>query len=97
VANIGHRESAMNMPNEYRASEPEQQNETPWRLIIFAVIAVLTVIFILQNREKREIDFLFFEVRTRVWVGLFIAVILGVVLDRLFQSWWRRRKAAKNA
>lgn len=86
----------MNMPNEYRTSEPEQK-DTPWRLIVFGVIAIVTVIFILQNREKREIDFLFFEVRTRVWVGLFIALILGVILDRLFQSWWRRRKAARNS
>jgi uncharacterized integral membrane protein len=96
VANFGHRESAMNQPSEYRASEPDQK-ETPWRLIVFGLIAIVTVVFILQNRERREIDFLFFEVRTRVWVGLFIAVILGVVLDRLFQSWWRRRREAKNA
>ena len=59
----------MNQPSEYRSSEPQEKAETPWRLIIFAVIAVITVIFILQNRERREIDFLFFEVRTRVWVG----------------------------
>jgi uncharacterized integral membrane protein len=96
VANLGHRSSAMNQPSEYRSSEPPQKAETPWRLIVFAVIAVVTVVFILQNRERREIDFLFFEVRTRVWVGLFIAVLLGVILDRLFQSWWRRRRAAKD-
>jgi uncharacterized integral membrane protein len=89
------RSTAMNQPSEYRSSEPQTNNETPWRLIVFAVIAVVTVIFILQNRERHEIDFLFFEVRTRVWVGLFIAVLLGVLLDRLFQSWWRRRKAAR--
>jgi uncharacterized integral membrane protein len=96
VANFGPQESAMNQPSEYRNSEPQQKAETPWRLIVFAVIAIVTVIFILQNRERRQIDFLFFEVRTRVWVGLFVAVLLGVVLDRLFQSWWRRRKARND-
>lgn len=86
----------MNMPNEYRTSEPEQK-DTPWRLIIFGVIAIVTVIFILQNRERTNIDFLFFEVKARVWTSMLIAIVLGVILDRLFLSWWRRRKAAKNS
>lgn len=86
----------MNMPNEYRTSEPEQK-DTPWRLIIFGVIAIITVIFILQNRERTNIDFLFFEVKARVWTSMLIAIVLGVILDRLFLSWWRRRKAAKNS
>jgi uncharacterized integral membrane protein len=93
VANFGPQESAMNQPSEYRSSEPQQNAETPWRLIIFAVIAVVTVIFVLQNRERTNIDFLFIEFKARVWTSLLIALVLGVVLDRLFQSWWRRRKA----
>jgi uncharacterized integral membrane protein len=87
----------MNQPSEYRSSEPQQSAETPWRLIIFAVIAVVTVIFILQNRERTNIDFLFIEFKARVWTSLLIALVLGIVLDRLFIGWWRRRKASRNA
>jgi uncharacterized integral membrane protein len=86
----------MNQPSEYRSSEPQPKAETPWRLINFAVIAVVTVIFILQNRERTNIDFLFIEFKARVWTSLLIALVLGVILDRLFQGWWRRRRAAKD-
>lgn len=88
----------MNQPNEYRTNDsPQQKAETPWRLIIFGVLLVVTVVFILQNRERTSIDFLFFEVKARVWTSMVLAVVLGVVLDRLFLAWWRRRKAAKAA
>jgi uncharacterized integral membrane protein len=86
----------MNQPSEYRSSEQQPKAETPWRLIVFAVIAVVTVVFILQNRERTNIDFLFVEFKARVWTSLLIALVLGVLLDRLFQSWWRRRKAGRD-
>lgn len=86
----------MNQPSEYRSSEPQPQTETPWRLIIFGVLAVITVVFVLQNRERTNIDFLFIEFKARVWTSLLISVVLGIVLDRLFISWWRRRKAGKE-
>lgn len=60
-------------------------------LIGFAVVAAATLVFILQNTEKPRIKFLFLSVRTRLWLALIIAVLLGILLDRLLQSWWRRR------
>lgn len=80
---------------EYRSS-PEPEHQTPWRLITFGVIAALTVIFILQNRKVTTIYFLLFDVRARVWTSLVVAVALGVILDRLFISWWKRRRADKQ-
>jgi hypothetical protein len=69
----------------------------PIKLIAFLIIAALTVIFVFQNREKHAIDFLFFEVNTRTWFALAVAVVLGVILDRLFISWWRRRGRRRAA
>ena len=61
-------------------------------LIGLVVLAVCAVIFIVQNSDKSEVSFLFITVTTRVWVGVVVAMALGVLLDRLFAIWWRRRK-----
>jgi uncharacterized integral membrane protein len=61
-------------------------------LIGLVVLAVVSVIFIVQNSDRSEVRFLFLSVTTRVWVGVVIAIALGVVLDRVFAMWWRRRK-----
>lgn len=74
------------------ASASAGRNGISPALIGFIVVAVIAVVFILQNRERRQIDFLFFEVTTRVWTSLAVSVALGVLLDRLFSSWWRRRR-----
>ncbi len=61
-------------------------------LIGLVVLAVATVVFIVQNSDRSKVRFLFFSVTTRVWVGVLVAIALGVILDRLFAMWWRRRK-----
>ncbi len=68
----------------------------PIRLILFVVVAVVAVVFVLQNRERTSIDFLVFELRSRTWAAIATSIALGVALDRLFLSWWRRRRAADN-
>jgi uncharacterized integral membrane protein len=64
----------------------------PVGLIAFAAMIVLTVLFILQNREFSQIDFLVVEVESRQWVIILVSIAIGVVLDRLFLRWWRRRR-----
>ena len=61
-------------------------------LIGFAVVAVLGIVFFFQNGDRTEIDFLFFENRTTVRFSIIIAIAIGVLLDRLFSIWWRRRR-----
>jgi uncharacterized integral membrane protein len=53
---------------------------------------VLSVIFFLQNSEKVSIDFLVFEKITTIRWSILMAVVLGVLVDRLFSIWWRRRR-----
>jgi hypothetical protein len=57
---------------------------------------VLTAIFILQNRERTELDFVLFEVHSRVWTSIAVSIALGVVLDRLFLRFWRKRRDRKR-
>ena len=71
--------------------EPKRNIMTP-AIIATAVIVAVILIFVLQNRERMRIDFLFVEINSRVWVALAIAVVLGVLLDRVLLFWWRRRR-----
>ena len=61
-------------------------------LIGFGVVLLLGIIFFLQNGNRTEIDFLFFENNTTVRFSIIIAIVIGILLDRLFSIWWRRRK-----
>lgn len=61
-------------------------------LIAFVVIAVATVVFIVQNSDRAKVRFLFFSVTTRLWAGILVALVIGALLDRLLSMWWHRRK-----
>ena len=71
---------------------PSERSGVSPALIVLGIVAIVAVIFIVQNNEQRQIEFLFFDVSTPVWVALLVAVALGVVLDRLFVYWWNRRR-----
>lgn len=68
----------------------EPSNRARW--IIFGVVAICAVVFVLQNRERVTIHFLFIDVSARVWVGFVICLALGALLGALIGRWWRRRK-----
>ena len=61
-------------------------------LIGFAIVAIVAVIFIFQNSNRVETNFLFLDFNSRVWVAILVAMVLGALLDRLIQIWWRRRR-----
>jgi uncharacterized integral membrane protein len=45
--------------------------------IALVVVAVLLLVFILQNGEKGTIKFLFWDTTMRTWMALLIAAVLG--------------------
>lgn len=61
-------------------------------LIAFVVIAILLIIFVFQNTKKRNVDIFFWDVTAPMWVVIGVSIAAGVVLDRLFAFWWRRRR-----
>jgi hypothetical protein len=92
----------MNRPND----DPTRPNDTTaaggsngpnLALIAFGIIAILAVIFFLQNGESTSIDFWVFEKTTTKRWTILMSILFGVVLDRLFSFWWRRRKRRKAA
>ena len=87
----------MNRPVDDDTTASSGEAGPPVKLIAFVVVAALAVVFVFQNRERHRIDFLIFEINTRTWTGLVAALLLGVLLDRLFISWWRRSRTRRDA
>jgi uncharacterized integral membrane protein len=71
---------------------PEDRRSRTTMFVILVVLVIAAAIFIVQNSDKATIRFLFISVTTRIWAGFLISLALGVVLDRLFSMWWRRRQ-----
>ncbi len=65
-------------------------------LIALAVVIVLFVVFFLQNSEHLTIDFLVFEKRTTIRWSLLVAVVLGILFDRIITIVWRRWRRRNN-
>lgn len=74
-------------------NDPVEQRSGPSAALIgLVVLAILAVLFVVQNGEKTDITFLFTDVTASVWVAIAISIAIGIVLDRLFGIWWRRRR-----
>lgn len=65
--------------------------------IALLVVVALAVVFFLQNGESVPIDFLVFEKRTTLRWSILMAVLLGVLVDRVFTIAWRRHKKNKSS
>lgn len=65
-------------------------------LILFLILIALAGVFFLQNANEVEIDFLVFEKITTVRWSILMAVVLGILIDRIFSIWWRRRRRRNN-
>lgn len=61
-------------------------------LIAAGVVGVLLLLFVLQNTESQDVTFLFFEVRTPLWLALLVAAAMGVVLGEVAGYLLRRRR-----
>jgi uncharacterized integral membrane protein len=73
----------------------EERKISPF-LIGLIVVAVLALIFIVQNSNDAPVTVLFWDFTTSIWVVIVIALVLGMALDRLLQLWMRRRKGRRD-
>jgi uncharacterized integral membrane protein len=67
------------------------------RVVIGVVVVVLAILFVVQNSDRVQTTFVFFDVTTRLWVGLVVALVLGALLGQAVEALWDRRKRRKAA
>jgi uncharacterized integral membrane protein len=67
------------------------------RLLVAGIAIVVAVVFMSQNNDEVELNFLMFSVSARLWVGLLAALVLGAVLGQGVEILWERRKRRRAA
>jgi uncharacterized integral membrane protein len=72
------------------------RRQVPTRLIVAGVALVVALVFIFQNSERVETTFLVFNVTTRLWVGLLVAVLVGAILGLVAGAAWNRRRSRRD-
>ncbi len=60
------------------------------RLIVVAVIAVVILVFILQNGAGVRLNFLWFDFTWPSWLVIILSLVLGVVAGLLIGAYARR-------
>ena len=61
----------------------ERKREIPWRAIGVALVALVIVVFVVQNWDETPVEFLFFDINSQLSLSLIVAVLIGILLDRL--------------
>jgi uncharacterized integral membrane protein len=73
---------------------PRNWNKKTWaRIVIAVVVVVYVILFIVLNSTTVKIDFVFFSVRSQLWVGFLVCLALGGVLGWAFAAY--RKHSAK--
>lgn len=75
---------------------PEGRSRPSIWLFLFAFVAIVTAVGIVQNGEPVNAEFLWFDRSIRLWVAIVASIGLGFLLDRLILTWWRRARKNKN-
>ncbi|MCU1345345.1 MAG: hypothetical protein JWL70_1611 [Acidimicrobiia bacterium] len=70
----------------------QQSRDVNFKLIGIVVLLILIVVFIAQNRGRVTTTFLFFDVTTRQWVSLLVAMVVGAILGALLRVAWSGRR-----
>ncbi|MGH9210828.1 MAG: hypothetical protein ACRD2C_09115 [Acidimicrobiales bacterium] len=66
------------------------------RAIVALLALVTAVIFVAQNRNRVETNFLFFDGNPRLWVVIVASLLLGALLGQAGALLMRRRKRAND-
>jgi uncharacterized integral membrane protein len=91
---------------EARVAEPTE-GDSGWReipkqggvspaLIIGGVIAVVLLVFIIQNSNDAEVTWLVTDTTTPLWLVILASAVLGYVVGRLIEIGWRRRRRGND-
>ena len=59
-------------------------------MVIGAVVLIALLIFVFQNTDKVQVNFLFFDFSAPLWLILAIVAVLGGLLDGVVARGYRR-------
>ena len=83
-----------------RGDWTERREGPSTKLIILAAVAILLIVFVFQNTDRAQIDFLFWSGMFPLWTMIVIAAALGLiagwVLDRIGSAERRARDAERR-
>jgi uncharacterized integral membrane protein len=84
--------------SEFPVEEPSGGVDTRWavRFGVAGLAIILAVVFMAQNNERVELNFLMFEGSARLWVGLLVALVLGALLGQGVEALWERRTRRRD-
>ena len=66
--------------------------DTPWKLILFGVLAVYAILIVFFNRKQVEVSFVFFSAEISLLVLILLCVGIGFATGYLFDQLRDRRK-----
>lgn len=64
----------------------------PWRITLFLVLAVVVVVFAVQNTQAVELRFLAWDWRLPLVIIILVAVVVSVLLDEIVGGMLKRRR-----
>lgn len=73
----------------------EQGRGVPPKLIVAGVLTFLALVFVFQNTDKKEIEFLVFSAEVSTWFGLLASLVIGFVIGWLVRGSDRKRRKKK--
>jgi uncharacterized integral membrane protein len=72
---------------------PPAEQGTPWRLIVFALLALYAILIVLFNRKQVDVSFVFFSAQISLLVLILLCVGIGFAAGFLFDQIRKRRKS----
>jgi uncharacterized integral membrane protein len=71
---------------------PPAEQGTPWRLIVFALLALYAILIVLFNRKQVDVSFVFFSAQISLLVLILLCVGIGFAAGFLFDQIRKRRR-----
>jgi uncharacterized integral membrane protein len=71
---------------------PKQGRRVSPELVVAGVLAVLLIIFIVQNADDAEVTWIFLDSTTPLWVVIFVSAIAGYLVGQLIEAGIKRRR-----
>jgi uncharacterized integral membrane protein len=77
-----------------KTSRPARRLKGPQltRILVGAAALIYGIIFVVLNRTRVRIHFVFFTVTSRLWVGFVVCLVLGALLGQALGTYRKRSR-----